>query len=444
LVKLTALLQNNACQHIWPSEQRKTQLHSCFIVAAGWFWPAITPGLTTQIDNKRKGTPKMLLGIPKEIMPQENRVAALPENIAKYKTMGFDVIVETNAGAGVFHFDEEYKKAGAQIASDAKTVYDKADIILKVKEPILNEKTGVHEIDMLRKGQFLVTFLHPAAPTNHDMVKKLRDKGVTSFTMDGIPRISRAQQMDALTSMSTITGYKSVVIAANQFSRMIPMIGTSIGVTKPASVLVIGTGVVGLQAIATAKRMGSTVKAVDIRPEARKEAESLGVKNVGFDIPAEVAIGEGGYAKALPSEWIAKERAAIDQAVVEADIIILSALVPSEVAPILITEDMIKRMKAGSVIIDVSIDQGGNCAMTVPGRQTVAHHVHVCGIKNIPGSVPVHSSWMYSHNMYYYIENLFKGGLGSFNIDDEIISHTIVTHAGKIYHKGVLKAMGNS
>jgi len=392
---------------------------------------------------KKKGREKdMFLGIPKEIMPQENRVAALPENIVKYKEMGFHVIVETNAGAGVYHFDEDYEKAGARIMDDARALYETADIVLKVKEPMFNEKYGVHELDMLRDGQYIVTFLHPAAPSNHAMVKKLRDKWITAFTMDGIPRISRAQKMDALTSMSTITGYKAVLLAANHFPKFIPMIGTSIGVTKPANVLVIGTGVVGLQSIATAKRMGAAVKAVDIRPDARKEAESLGIKTAGFDVPLDIAIGEGGYAKALTPEWIQKEREGISQAVMDADIVILCALVPGEVAPTLVTEEMVKGMKPGSVIVDVSIDQGGNCAMTMPGCFESTHNVNICGIKNIPGSVPVHSSWMYANNMFYYIENLFKGGLGTFNLSDEIVSGTLVTHEGKILHKGALKAMG--
>jgi NAD(P) transhydrogenase subunit alpha len=383
----------------------------------------------------------MLLGIPKEIMSQENRVAALPENIVKYKEMGFQVIVETNAGAGVYRFDDEYETAGAVIAMNARSVYEAADIILKVKEPLYDEKNGVHEIDMLREGQLIVTFLHPAAPSNHDMVKKLRDKKVTAFTMDGIPRISRAQRMDALTSMSTITGYKSVIIAANHFPKFIPMVGTSIGMTKPANILAIGSGVVGLQAIATAKRMGGAVRAIDIRPDARKEAGSLGIKVAGFDVPPELAIGEGGYARALPAEWLEKERQSISQVVAESDIVILSALVPGEVAPVLVTEEMVKSMKPGSVIVDVSIDQGGNCAMTKPGCETVVHNVRICGIKNIPGSVPVHSSWMYANNMFHYVENLFKNGLDALDLNDEIVRGSLVTHDGKIFHKGLLKVL---
>ncbi len=384
----------------------------------------------------------MIIGIPKEIMINENRVAAIPETVAKYKKLGFDVIVETNAGAGVYHIDSEYEKAGAQIAPDAKTVFEKADIILKVKEPVFDEKNGRHEVELLREKQILITFLHPAAPDNKGMVKKLRDKNITAFSMDCIPRTSRAQRMDALTSMSTITGYKAVLIAAVRLPKFVPMVGTAIGMIKPANVLIIGTGVVGLQAIATAKRLGGVIKAVDIRPEAREEAKSLGAKVAGFEVPAELAVADGGYARSLPEEWLVKERSGIERAVAEADIIVLSALVPGEVAPILITESMVVGMKPGSSIVDVSIDQGGNCALTDPGKDTVKHDVFICGTKNIPGSVPVHASWLYVDNMYYYVENLFKKGVCVLDLDDDIVQSSLVTHEGKIVHKSTLKAFG--
>lgn len=384
----------------------------------------------------------MLLGIPKEIMSEENRVAALPETVGKYKKLGFDVIVETRAGSGVFQDDEDYQKAGAEIAPDAKVVYDKSDVILKVKEPLFNEKLEIHEIDMLKERQIIITFLHPAAPSNHESVHRLCDRNITAFTMDGIPRISKAQRMDTLTSMSTVTGYKAVIIAANNFPKFIPMIGTSIGMIKPANILVIGTGVVGLQAIATAKRLGGLVKAVDIRPNARKEAESLGIKVSGFDVPSELAVGEGGYARSLSPEWLEKEREALSPFVAESDIIILSALVPGEVAPTLITKDMVESMRPGSIIVDVSIDQGGNCALTMPGNKTVHKDIYICGIKNIPGSVPVHSTWLYANNMYYFVENLFIKGGSEFDMGDEIVKSSLVTYKGKIYHEGTLKAIG--
>ncbi|MCK5835758.1 MAG: NAD(P) transhydrogenase subunit alpha [Desulfobacula sp.] len=384
----------------------------------------------------------MLIGIPKEIMKKENRVAALPETIEKFKKLGFDVLVETKAGAGAFTNDEAYRKAGADIAPDAAAVFSRSDIILKVKEPLFNDQFNTHEIDLMKENQILITFLHPATPSNHGDVKKLQHKNITAFTMDGIPRISRAQRMDPLTSMSAITGYKSIIIAAANFPKFIPMIGTSIGMIKPANILVIGTGVVGLQAIATGKRLGGVVKAVDIRPDAKKEAESLGVKVVGFDAPPELVIGEGGYAKALPKKWLEKEREELGPLVAESDIIILSALIPGEVAQHLITEKMVDSMKPGSVIIDVSIDQGGNCALTDPGKELMHNGVYICGIKNIPGSLPIHSSWLYANNLYYFVENLFKNGTSDIDMTDEIIKGSLVTYKGELYHQGTLKAMG--
>jgi len=370
----------------------------------------------------------MLIGIPKEIMYKENRVAALPETIEKFKKLGFDVIVETKAGAGAFTDDEAYRKAGARIAGDAAEVFDKSDVILKVKEPMFNEQFNKHEIDMLKENQILV--------------KRMQDKNITTFTMDGIPRISRAQRMDPLTSMSAITGYKAIIIAAANFPKFIPMIGTSIGMIKPANILVIGTGVVGLQAIATGKRLGGIVKAIDIRPDAKQEAASVGAKVVEFDAPSEIVLGEGGYAKALPEEWLEKERQALAPIVAKSDIIVLSALVPGEVAQHIITKEMVETMKPGSVIIDVSIDQGGNCEMTDPGKELTHQGVYICGIKNIPGSVPVHSSWLYANNLYYFVENLFKNGSDEFDMNDEIIKDSLVTHKGKLYHQGTIKAMG--
>ncbi|MDD9302565.1 MAG: NAD(P) transhydrogenase subunit alpha [Desulfobacter sp.] len=380
----------------------------------------------------------MIIGIPKEIMKNENRVAALPETVEKFKTLGFDVMVETCAGEGAFASDDQYSASGATIARDAAEVFGSSDIILKVKEPLFNEAFNTHEIDMLKPDQILVTFLHPAAPSNHNDVKKMMEKKITAFTMDGIPRISRAQRMDPLTSMSAITGYKAIIMAAAHFPKFIPMIGTSIGMIKPANIMVVGTGVVGLQAIATGKRLGGAVKAVDIRPDAKKEAESLGVKVTGFDVPPEVTIGDGGYAKALSNEWLEKEREYLAPQVAQSDIIILSALVPGEVAPHLITKEMVESMKPGSVIIDVSIDQGGNCEMTSPGKEINHQGTYICGIKNIPGSLPIHSSWLYANNLCK------DSSSKEFDMNDEIVSKSLVTHKGKLYHQGTLKAMNLS
>ncbi|MBN1590007.1 MAG: NAD(P) transhydrogenase subunit alpha [Pirellulales bacterium] len=383
----------------------------------------------------------MILGIPKEILHDELRVAALPETVAEYVKMGFEVMVQSSAGDGALQPDAEYEKVGAKIVADAQTVFTQSDVILKVKQPWVNEETGQHEVDMMREGVILVTFLHPAAPPNHDMIQMLAAKNITALTMDNIPRISRAQTMDALTSMSTVTGYRSVIIAADLFPKFIPMIGTAIGTIRPAKMLVVGIGVVGLQAIAAAKRLGASIMAVDIKEDARKAADSLGAKVVGFDVPPELAVGEGGYAKALTPEWIEKERKGIEPYVAEADIVILSALVPGEIAPVLITDDMVRKMKPGSVIIDVSIDQGGNCEIAEGGRLCVKHGVHLCGLWNIPGSMPVHASWLYSQNMLAYVKNLFKNGLDKPDWADEIVRHSLVTRDGKIMHQGLLKIL---
>jgi len=385
----------------------------------------------------------MLIGIPKEVLPAERRVAALPETVARYVQMGFQVLVETTAGAGVFKSDADYAAAGAEIAPDAQTVYQRADLVLKVKQPIVYD--GRHEAEMIRDGATLVCFLHPAAPGNHAMIRTLSQRRVTALTMDGIPRITRAQTMDALTSMSTVTGYRAVLLAASIFPRFVPMIGTAIGTIQPAQILVVGAGVVGLQAIATAKRLGAAVKAIDIRSEARREAGSLkGTQVVGFDVPEQIAHGEGGYARALPSEWLERERQLLASLVGDADILILSALVPGEIAPILITEPMVRSMKAGSVVVDVSIDQGGNCEVTEAGRELVIHDVHVCGTANIPGSMAVDASWLYAHNVLHFVENLFPQGPGTMNLDDEIVHHALVTVHGRIVHEGTLKAMAKS
>ena len=382
----------------------------------------------------------MLIGIPREVLLAEKRVAALPETVARYVQMGFKVLVETSAGAGIFKPDADYAAAGAEIAPDARTVYERADVVLKVKQPI--EHDGQHEAEMIRSGGTLICFLHPAAPGNHAMIRTLGQRRVTSLTMDGIPRITRAQTMDALTSMSTVTGYRAVLMAAGLFPRFVPMIGTAIGTVHPAQILIVGAGVVGLQAIATAKRLGAVVKAIDIRSEARREAASLkGTQVVGFDVPDELAHGEGGYARALPPEWLERERQLLASLMGDADIIILSALVPGEIAPRLITEQMVCSMKPGSVVVDVSIDQGGNCEVTEAGREIVIHDVHVCGTANIPGSMAVDASWLYAHNMLHFVENLFPQGPGTMNLDDEIVRHSLVTVDGRIVHQGTLKAM---
>ncbi len=383
----------------------------------------------------------MVIGIPKEIMHGEGRVSAIPETVSLLRAEGFDVLVENKAGEGALFSDAEYAAAGATMIADAEELYAKSDIILKVKEPQFNEAKGKHEVDMMHEGQYLITFIHPASPVNHEMVKNMAAKGVISLTLDGVPRISRAQKMDALSSMSTCAGYKGILMAANDLKKFIPPIFCAVGQVKPCNVMVIGTGVAGLRALATAKGLGAITYAADIRPAAAEQAMSLGAKIVDTGVPAEIAVGEGGYANALPEEWLVKERAALADAIKEMDIIFCSALVPSKLAPVILTEELVKTMKPGSVIVDISIDQGGNCAITDPGETAVKHQVTIEGIKNIPGMLPTSSTWMFSHNIYNLVKYLAKDGKMSLDMNDDIVKGILTTIGGEIVHKGALEAM---
>lgn len=384
----------------------------------------------------------LTFGIPKEIMPGERRVAAIAETVEKLVAGGATVLVEKGAGEGAYVTDDDYRAAGARIIEDVAVLYAESDVILKAKEPLFNSQKNKHEVEMMPEGQLLVTFLHPAAPANHEMVKNLAEQGVTSLTLDGIPRISRAQTMDALTSMSTVAGYKSVLMAANRLAKFLPMIGSAVGMIKPANVLVLGTGVAGLQAVATAKRLGAVVYAADIRPDAAEHAKSLGAKVVDTGVPSEVAIGEGGYALHLPQEWLTKEREAIAETVAQADIIVATALVPGRLAPVLLTEKMVQSMTPGSAIVDVAIDQGGNCELTVGGEIIEKFGVSIEGTKNIPGLVPSSSTQMLAKNIYNFIAYFIKDGRIDLDLADEIIASSIVTKDRKLLHAGAREAMG--
>lgn len=384
----------------------------------------------------------MIIGVPKEIMHDENRVSATPEVCARYIAQGHTVVVEHDAGEGSFFHDDQYQAAGAEMVQSAKEIYDRADLILKVKEPLFNEELAIHEVDMMRPGQYLITFIHPAAPANHQMVKNLAERGVIALTLDGVPRISRAQSMDALTSMSTCAGYKGTLMGANLLPRFVPQIFSAVGMIKPINALIIGVGVGGLQALATIKRLGARVFAADIRPAAREQAQSLGAKVIELNVPEEAAVGEGGYAKSLSSELLKAEREALAAHLPEMDFVFLSALVPGKLAPVLITEDMVKQMKPGAVIVDISIDQGGNCELTPPGETALTHNVHIVGIKNIPGLLPESATSMFALNMYNLVNYLVKDGQFDLNPEDEIVQGILTTKDGQVVHQGAREAMG--
>jgi H+-translocating NAD(P) transhydrogenase subunit alpha len=385
----------------------------------------------------------MIIGIPKEIMKGERRVAATPDTVKKLVSDGVQVLVEKGAGEGSFFLDDAYILAGAILKDNPKDLFSLSDVIFKVKEPQYNENLQIHEVDLMHKGQYLITFIHPASPVNHEMVKSLAKKGVIGLTLDSIPRISRAQSMDALSSMSTCAGYKGMLMAADDLSKFMPLIGTAVGMIKPSTVFVIGTGVAGLRAIATAKSLGAVVYSADIRPEANEQAKSLGAKIIETGVPAEIAVSpDGKHANKLSEKWLEIERENLKETILKADIVFCSALVQGKIAPILITEQMVKEMQNGSCIVDISIDQGGNCNVTKPGKRDIVHNVIIEGIKNIPGMLPTSSTWMYANNIYNLFKYLFSNGKINLDLKDEIMGSIVVCIDGEIVHQGTREAMG--
>ncbi len=383
----------------------------------------------------------LTIAVPREIMAAERRVALTPDMVKKCVEAGGRVLVESGAGASVFYSDDDYVAAGAEIASGPEQVFAAADIILKVKEPQFNQQLDRHEVELFPEGSTLICFLHPANPANHEMVRRLAERRITGFTLDSVPRISRAQQMDALTSMSTVAGYKASITAAHRMSRFMPMIPTATGMFGPAQVIVVGVGVAGLQALATAKRLGAKVKALDIRPEANEQAKSLGAQLIEFELPAGMGVGEGGYAQRLPDDWYAREREALLPHVREADAVILAALVPGEEAPTLLDEAMVEQMPRGSVVVDISIDQGGNCSLTRSGEEYDHNGVFISGLANTPAYLAVDAARMFAQNIHSYLAYMVKDGQINLDPDDEIVSESLVTHDGSVVHEGTLKAM---
>ncbi len=376
-------------------------------------------------------------------MPGENRVAAIPETVKKMVDSRAEVLIQKEAGAGSHYYDGDYKEAGAKITFDPEEIFNKSDVILKVKEPQFNSNKNRHELDMMHPGQYLISFLHPAAPDNHKLIKEMAAKGVIGLTLDGVPRISRAQPMDALSSMSACAGYKGMIMGINNLSKFMPFVTSAVGRLKPATVFVIGTGVAGLRAISTAKGLGATVYSADIRAEANKNAQSLGAVIVDTGVPEEITLSpDGKHAVQLPEKWLNIEREHIQETVSKADIVACSALIQGKVAPILITEEMVKSMQPGSCIVDISIDQGGNCEITTPGVVDNKYGIIIHGIKNIPGLLSASSTLMFSRNIYNLLSYLIKDGRINLDMSDEITSSIVVTKDGAILHEGTLEAMG--
>jgi NAD(P) transhydrogenase subunit alpha len=365
----------------------------------------------------------MIVSVPKEITQDEKRVALVPELLPKLKKAGLEVIVQADAGAAAGFLDRSYEAEGARLAADALS---QGDIVLKVQPPT------TAEISQMKEGATLIGFLQPY--TNAAGIQALAARKATAFSMELMPRITRAQAMDALSAMSTVAGYKAVLLAATRLPKFFPLLMTAAGTLTPARVFVIGAGVAGLQAIGTAKRLGAVVEAYDTRPVVKEQVESLGAKFAELGLETKDAQEKTGYAKAQSEEFYKKQQEMMLQYVAAADVVIPTALVPGKRAPVLVTEEMVRAMRPGSIVVDLAAEQGGNCALTEPGQEVVKHGVTIVGTTNLPGTVPYHASQMYARTVTNYLLHLVKDGKLNLDLSDELTRGPLVTREGEIVH----------
>jgi NAD(P) transhydrogenase subunit alpha len=377
------------------------------------------------------------IGVVKEVVSGERRVALVPESVKKLVKAGIEVVVQPGAGDLALFSDKDYVDAGAVITPDLAAIFSQCDFVLRVHGPERNAELGQHEATAMKSGAMFLGTLRPTV--NHDAVRKLAAAGVTAFATDFIPRITRAQSMDTLSSQATIAGYKAVILAANELHKILPMLMTAAGTLVAAKVFVIGAGVAGLQAIATAKRLGAAVEATDTRSVVKEQIESVGGKFVG--VQGEDAQDAGGYAKELSKEFYAKQAELIADRCAANDIVITTALIGGVKAPKLITEEMVQRMKPGSVIMDLAADGGGNCALSEPGKTVVKHGVTIAAPLNLASQVPQHASMMYSRNLTTFILTFWKDGRFNLDLGDEILKGCTITHHGEIVHDMTKKSM---
>jgi NAD(P) transhydrogenase subunit alpha len=374
----------------------------------------------------------VIVSVPKEIAGGETRVGLTPDVVKRLAGAGVTVRIQQGAGEAASFPDDAYTKVGGEIAPSAEAVWRDGDVIVKVQPPTKEE------VGLLKKGAVVIGLLQPF--TNRELVSALSDAGVTSFGLEALPRITRAQSMDVLSSMSTVAGYKAVLLAAAASGKMFPMLTTAAGTIIPARVLILGAGVAGLQAIATARRLGAVVRAFDVRPEVKEQVESLGADFIAVEEDLEGS-GEGGYAKELSEEQHKKELDLIAKNLHDIDIVITTALIPGKPAPELITEQMVKDMRPGTVVVDLAAEAGGNCAGTKAGEEVVSHGVKILGAVNVPASIPQDASRMYARNMQTFLTQIIKDGNLNLDFEDEIIGGTCITHDGKVVHEAVSKAL---
>ena len=376
----------------------------------------------------------MVIAVPKEILPGENRVACVPDVVSKFIKAGFELQVEKDAGLSAGFTNAMYESAGAKVIDNLNELYSSAEIVLKVQRPLDHPEAGKHELDLMKEGTILITFLYPL---NHsDLAKKCAEKKINVISMDMIPRTTLAQKMDALSSQANIAGYKSVIMCANALGKIFPLMMTAAGTISPAKVVIMGAGVAGLQALGTAKRLGAVVEVSDIRSAVKEEVQSLGGKFIEVQTDEDMQ-DEGGYAKEASKEFLKKQKELIFKHVTDADIVITTALVPGKKAPVLVTEEMVKNMKPGSVILDMAVEFGGNCEVSVIGKTVKKHNVTIIGEPNLPSLVPTHSSDMYAKNILSLVTHIGKEGKVELNLEDEIVQGSLITNNGEVIHQRI-------
>ena len=374
----------------------------------------------------------MIIGVPKEVVADERRVALVPDGVKTLKGLGVDVLIEAGAGSAAGFGDEAYSEAEARIVSSADEIFTSADVILKVQPPG-PRSDGSDEVEALREGCALICLMKPL--DRLDLSPRLASRGVSAFSVEMMPRITRAQSMDVLSSQSTISGYRAVLLAAMALPRVFPMMVTAAGTLQPAKVLVIGAGVAGLQALGTAKRLGAVTFSYDTRAAVKEQVQSIGAKFIELDLDTGDSEDSGGYAKAETEEFYVKQRAELAKQIAKMDIVITTALVPGQPAPFLITESAVESMKPGSVIVDLAAEKGGNCELTKADEDIVVHGVTILGHTNLPSEVPAHASQMYSKNLTTFLDHLLDEAKLIIDREDEITKGTLVTHEGSVVNE---------
>ena len=382
----------------------------------------------------------MIVGVVKESFPGEARVGLVPAGVQQLTRAELEVLVEPGAGTDAGYDDASYTDKGATLAADRADVWRRADVVLQVRALGANPEEGRADLERMRPGQAVIATCEPL--TEHEATKAVAATGATLFSMEMMPRITRAQSMDILSSMATIAGYKAVVLAADALPKLFPMMMTAAGTLAAARVFVVGAGVAGLQAIASARRLGAVVHAYDVRPVVREQVESLGGKFVELELETDTAEDAGGYAKELGEDFYTKQREMMLTVVAESDVVITTAAIPGKKAPILVTREMVEGMHRGSVVVDLAAERGGNCELTVPGERIDHNGVTILGPLNIPSDVPYHASQMYSKNVTTFLLHLVKDGELVVDLDDEITKGTLITRDGAVVHERVLETQG--